>query len=517
MVNNKIFIRTKLNEYLNNGISPYLLAVFIVSVFALLCYLLVNTRSYHLVSYILLIVVFIMATFMRLGPVLVAATLSSLIWNFFFIPPHNTLHIEKTDDILTFVLFFSIVLLNGVLTTRVRRQEQLARVREQRTDTLFQLTKELSKAGSIDEVLEISVEQIKRHFSTEAFFILQDGNNILFSTGRLQKEKKLNATEYELAEWSFKTGNEAGAFTNKMNGLDYTFYPLPGTKLIPGVLAVKLEKKFSEEKKTFWLTFITQISNAIEREFLAEVVAKTRLLEESGRLYKTLFSSISHEFRIPVATIMGASETLLSSSHPVNIQSALFSEIFSASLRLNRLIENLLNMSRLESGLLSVRQDWCDVNDVFNKVTEDLTDDLKPFKLSVIIPENMPLVKIDFGLMEQVLYNLLFNSTQYAPVASEIELISAHENGHLILTVSDKGPGFPEKELGKVFSKFFRVDGRKTGGLGLGLSIVKGFVEAHDGKITVENKTDGGSKFTIKIPSEIPGINKLILENDERE
>jgi two-component system sensor histidine kinase KdpD len=211
---------------------------------------------------------------------------------------------------------------------------------------------------------------------------------------------------------------------------------------------------------------------------------------------------------------MGASETLLNSSHPLNIQSALFSEILSASLRLNRLIENLLNMSRLESGLLSVRPDWCDINDLFNKVAEDLKDELKPFSLQVSIPDNMPLVKIDFGLMEQVLYNLLFNSTQFAPVASEIKLNSTYENGELIITVCDKGPGFPDSELKNVFTKFFRVDGRKTGGLGLGLSIVKGFVVAHNGKITVENMAGGGSVFTIKIPSENPEINNLLLENE---
>lgn len=506
--------QSAIKRVFTGGFSSYFISVLLVAFVALLCYPLVNTQSYHLVSYILLIVVLIMATFMRLGPVLLAATLSSLIWNFFFIPPHNTFHIEKTDDILMFALFFSVALLNGVLTTRVRQQEQLARVREQRTDTLFQLTKQLSKAGSIEEVLEISIQEIGAHFSMEAFFILQDGNNILYSNGRLQNEKKLNATEYELAEWCFKNSQEAGAFTNKMNTVDYTFYPLPGTKLVPGVLAVKMEKEFSKEKKTFWLTFVTQISNAIEREFLAETATKAKFLEESGRLYKTLFSSISHEFRIPVATIMGASETLLNSSHPINIQSALFSEIFSASIRLNRLIENLLNMSRLESGLLSVRLDWCDINDVFNKVADDLKEELKPFKFSVFIPENMPLVKIDFGLIEQVLYNLLFNSTQYAPAASEINLVSAHENNELVIVVTDKGPGFPESELKNVFSKFFRINGRKTGGLGLGLSIVKGFVEAHNGKITVENNYNGGSKFIIKIPSENPEINNLILENE---
>jgi two-component system sensor histidine kinase KdpD len=501
-------------QIFKTGIFPYLISAGFIVVVALLCYPLAGKESYHLVSYILLFVVFMMATFMRIGPVLLAAALSSLIWNFYFIPPHKTLHIEKPEDLLMFALFFSIALLNGVLTTQVRRQEELAREREERTNALFELTKELSKAGSIDEVLAISIQEIKNHFSVNAFFILQDGNNILYSSGRLQKDKKLNSNEYDIAEWSFKNAQEAGAFTSNLSAVEYTFYPLPGTKLVPGVLAVKLDSKFPEEKKTFWLTFITQISNAIEREFLAEIATKAKFLTESDRLYKNLFSSISHELRIPVATIMGASETLLNSSHPLNIQSALFSEIFSASLRLNRLIENLLNMSRLESGLLSVRTDWCDMNDLFNKVAEDLKDELKPFSLQVSIPENMPLVKIDFGLMEQVLYNLLFNSTQYAPVASVIELISAYENGELVVKVADKGPGFPDQELTKVFTKFFRVDGRKTGGLGLGLSIVKGFVEAHNGKITVENITGGGSVFTIKIPSENPEISNLLFDNE---
>jgi two-component system sensor histidine kinase KdpD len=143
-----------------------------------------------------------------------------------------------------------------------------------------------------------------------------------------------------------------------------------------------------------------------------------------------------------------------------------------------------------------------------------LKDELKPFSLVVSIPENMPPVKIDFGLMEQIIYNLLYNSTQYSPVASEIKLISTHENNELIITVADQGPGFPENDLKNVFSKFFRVDGRKTGGIGLGLSIVKGFVEAHNGKIMVENRVGQGTMFIIKIPSESPEINNLLLENE---
>jgi K+-sensing histidine kinase KdpD len=215
-----------------------------------------------------------------------------------------------------------------------------------------------------------------------------------------------------------------------------------------------------------------------------------------------------------VATIMGASDSLLNSLHPENVQSALYNEIFTASLRLNRLIENLLNMSRLESGQISVRLDWYDMNDLVNKVAEDLKDELKPYSLVVSIPDDMPLVKIDYGLLEQALYNLIYNATQYAPVASEIELCTRYDNETMIVQVKDHGPGFPESALGNVFKKFFRVDGSKTGGLGLGLSIVKGFVEAHKGNVAVENREAGGSEFTIRIPTENPDINNLQLENE---
>jgi K+-sensing histidine kinase KdpD len=231
-------------------------------------------------------------------------------------------------------------------------------------------------------------------------------------------------------------------------------------------------------------------------------------------LYKTLFNSISHELRIPVATIMGASDTLLNAPHSGNIQSALCTEIFTASMRLNRVIDNLLNMSRLESGMLAIRLDWYDINDLVNKVIDDLKNELKLFSLQIDIPENMPLVRIDFGLMEQVLYNLLFNATQHAPVASVIHLKMHHENDLFTIELSDKGPGFPPKSLQNVFEKFFRVDGSKSGGLGLGLSIVKGFVEAHKGSIRVENGSNCGALFTLTIPSEYPNIEKMPFENE---
>ncbi len=490
-------------------IVHYLLAIIIIGGTALICIPFANTQNYHVVSYILLFVVSILSTFMGVGPVLLASTLGALVWNFLFIPPHHTFHIEKTEDILVLGLFFIIALVNGVLTTRVRRQKELTSEREKRTNALFQLTKELSKSSGINEVLTVAINEIKNHFLVNSYFILQDGNNTLLPTGRVPDEKELTPEEHKVAQMIFKHSGNTGNHPGSLFNTNYTFYPLSGTRLNPGVVATEQNKPFSEDQKSYWDTFLAQISNALEREFLAEMAQKVRFLDESDRLYKTLFNSISHELRIPVATIMGASDSILNSSESGSIQSALCQEIFTASLRLNRLIENLLNISRLESGHISVRLDWYDFNDLINKVTEDLRDELKPFSLKATIPEDMPLVKIDFGLMEQVFYNLLFNSTQYAPGASDIELNAACENGELKIEVIDKGPGFSETDLKKVFKKFFRANGSKPGGLGLGLSIVKGFVEAHNGSIIVENAPNKGAKFTIRIPSEKPEIKDL--------
>jgi two-component system sensor histidine kinase KdpD len=273
-----------------------------------------------------------------------------------------------------------------------------------------------------------------------------------------------------------------------------------------GVIAIQQDLVFTQGEEQFWETFISQISGKFEREYLRSMAKQAFVLNESDKLYKTLFNSISHELRIPVATIMGASDSLVTTLHPPEIIKELSAEIFKASKRLNRLIENLLNMSRLESGRISPKLDWCDIQDLINKVTESLQDELKPFTVHVVIAEDMPLVRIDFGLMEQVLYNLMYNATQYAASSTNLRVKVFYDNGIMTIQVMDRGPGFPSGEISLIFNKFYRVEGSKAGGTGLGLSIAKGFTEAHKGTITVENRQNGGAKFTIKIPSDLPPV-----------
>jgi two-component system sensor histidine kinase KdpD len=211
---------------------------------------------------------------------------------------------------------------------------------------------------------------------------------------------------------------------------------------------------------------------------------------------------------------MGASDTLLAQEYPEDTRKKLYDEINTASIRLNRLIENLLNMSRIETGRITPRIDWCDVHDLANSVSESLRNELQPFTLAVNIPDNMPLVHIDFGLIEQVLHNLILNATQNSPAGSRIRLKFFFDNGSLIIQVMDRGAGFPVSELSSVFNKFYRGKDAKAGGTGLGLSIVKGFVGAHKGTVIAENRQNGGALFTIKIPVEISDINSLKKTDD---
>lgn len=479
----------------------YLIAVLMVVVPAFFLYQVNDIIGYQLVSLVLLFIVSLLATIFGIGPILLAATLSTGIWDYFFIPPQFTLHIEKPEDALTCILFFVIALINGVLTSRIRRQQKLTKEREERTNALFNLTKDLSLATNLDEVLSISSKSIKKHFDVEPIIILQDGQ------GKLMDYTAFNENEYSVAMWSYRYCKKAGRFTDTLPSSRHTFFPLYGSTVKSGVIAIELDTRLRGDKELFLVTFLTQVSNAIEREFLNKMARRSQLLSESEKLYNTLFNSISHEFRIPVATIMGASDALLSQQYPDSVRIELYGEIAKASDRLNRLIENLLNMSRLESGRITPRLDWCEVNDLANQLLKNLHKELKPYKVDVVVAPDTPMVKIDFGLTEQALHNLLYNATQYAAKGTNIRLKFFYDNNTLTIQVMDRGPGFKYPDILHIFDKFYRGENSNPGGMGLGLSIVKGFIEAQEGTISAENRNNGGARFTIKLPSPIPDIN----------
>jgi two-component system sensor histidine kinase KdpD len=494
-------------------IRQYLMIPLMVILSSAVCYLVKDYIGYQVVSFVLLFLLSIMALFFGTGPILLAATLSAIIWDYFFIPPQFTINISQPEDVLMFIMFFIIALLNGILTSRIRRQEKKIRIREERTHALYQLTREFTMASGIEEVSKISSQYIQKYFRLDCAIVLKNELNQLQNHPDGYSKIKLTENEFSVAAWVFKNSMKAGKHTDTLPSAEYTFYPLTGNNDNMGVIAVRQPAVFTQGEEQFWEAFISQISGKFEREFLWGVAKNTFILNESDKLYKTLFNSISHELRIPVATIMGASDTLLSQQYPEETKLQLYAEINTASVRLNRLIENLLNMSRLESGRITPHPDWCDVHDLANKIAGNLKSELLPFKLSTVIPRDMPLVFVDFGLIEQVIHNLVLNATQNAPEGTQIRLKFYYDNETLTIQVMDRGNGFPEAELSSVFNKFYRGKEAKAGGTGLGLSIVKGFTEAHHGTVVAENRRNGGAVFTIKIPVKISEIDQFTNHN----
>ena len=270
----------------------------------------------------------------------------------------------------------------------------------------------------------------------------------------------------------------------------------------------------TEDVLLFLIYIIIALVNAVLTFKIRDTENKARDKEEKEKtikLYNTLLNSLSHELRTPIATIIGAIDTLKENKNKLSEtnQTELLEEIDKASIRLNRQVENLLNMSRLETGILKINQDWCDLNELIYTVIQKITSIKNSHIISFIPNEKLPLFKLDAGLIEEVIQNLVTNALLYTPKNTIIKIDASHESDNCVFSVFDNGNGFPENEIQFAFDKFYRVPNTKTGGSGLGLSIVKGFVEAHNGTIKLKNNTNSGANFTITIPTETSYLNSL--------
>ncbi|PBQ34584.1 sensor histidine kinase [Sphingobacteriaceae bacterium] len=264
----------------------------------------------------------------------------------------------------------------------------------------------------------------------------------------------------------------------------------------------------TEDNLMFLMYFVIAMVNAVLTSKIRQMETEVRNKEEKEntlKLYNTVLNSLSHELRTPISTIIGATDNLQTMSKKLTESDKyeLVSEISKASMQLNRQVGNLLNMSRLESGFIKPKTDWFDIKELIYDVLNQMEDTVKDKPVHVAVDENTPLFKLDYGLLSQVIHNLVHNAVTYIPTHAVITIRAFCKDKKLVLVVEDTGNGFPETEKEKVFEKFYKLKHSGTGGTGLGLSIVKGFVTAMDGKITLQNKTDGGAIFTIEIPSEL--------------
>ncbi|HTR80304.1 MAG TPA: sensor histidine kinase KdpD [Bacteroidota bacterium] len=487
-----------------SSLMQYALAPAIVVLIALSCFPFAHLIGYETVSLIILLTVSLLPLRMGPGPVLVAAAAGAVTWDFFFIPPLFTFSIGHPEDILMLGVYFIVALVTGVLSARVRAREKAVRHREERTAALFALTKDLSSAHSQEEVIKAAVSNIKKYFDADVAMILGEADGEIAPAPHPASSMTLDAKEYGVASWSYWNEKKAGKYTDTLPSAEATYFPISGPRYPLGVIGVRLlrEEKLTVDEETSLDNFIAQIASAMERELLNDVNKKSIVVAESERLYKILFNSISHELRTPIAAIMGASENLSKAFEKSGTEpaQAYTKEIHTATERLNRLVANLLDMSRLESGMIQPKMDWCDVHDLINVSLRGLEGELAGRKVTVTVQPEMPLVKLDFGLIEQALTNLIHNAVVHTQEGSPIEVNAGVEGKECFIVVADNGAGLSKNDVNRVFEKFYRAEGLKGGGAGLGLPIAKGFVEAHKGTISAKNRTSGGAEFMLRIP-----------------
>jgi two-component system sensor histidine kinase KdpD len=391
--------------------------------------------------------------------------------------------------------------------SRVRRRERLLRSREERTAMLYQLASALSGvtnraglaaavSGSLSTLLngDISVALVN---SKGALEHVESGAADYW----MMAEK-----EWIVASWAFEHRKSAGWMTDTLASAAARYVPLTGPTETAGVIAFKPRQKhsLSQDEENLLMAVARQLAVAAERELFKERSRQMSQLAESERLYHTILSSVSHELRTPLTAIIGNASALSNSQIAADPSSRkqLADDIVENAGRLNRVVSNLLDMSRLNSGTLALKKDWHEASDLISVALDTLRGSLNGHKVNTILEENLPLVRFDFQLMLQALSNLLMNAATYTPEDSSIEIHARRAGMHLEIKVSDNGAGIPAESIPFLFDMFYRVPGSAAGGTGIGLAIVKGIVDIHGGTIAVTNRPGGGACFTISLPLE---------------
>jgi two-component system sensor histidine kinase KdpD len=459
--------------------------------------------SFQAVGLIELLFVLLVAIYLGRGPALLAALLSAIAWNFLFMQPRLTFAISALEDIILFLLYFVIALFAGSLTARLRTRERQAQYNADRTMSLYTLAHETATAVNMDDVLRTAVEQIGRVFEADVAILLTVEGK-LAHTPHPVSTMGVDANGFGVALWVFDNNRSAGRFTATLPQATAQFRPLSTPSRTVGVVGIRTRQtnRLSFDQEVMLETFTSQVALVIERELLNEAATQSIMLRESERLYATLLNSISHELRTPISTITGAASSLLDPNTALNdwARKELIGEIETAADRLNRLVENLLDMSRLDAGRLQLKLEWCDLGDVIGVALRTLQSVIRQRVVHVTIAPDVPLVWLDFVLIEQVIVNLLDNACAYTPDDSPIEIAVSADGQRVRIDIADHGPGIPDDALERIFEKFYRVPGTAAGGTGLGLSICRGLVEAHGGELIAQNRAVGGIVFSILLP-----------------
>ena len=457
----------------------------------------------ELVNLVMVYLLGVLVVAMRFGrgPSILASVLSVAAFDFFFVPPYLTFAVSDTQYLVVFAVMLMVAMVISNLTANLRTQARVAGHREKRAQSLYAISRDFTVARTEEEIIRAAVKHIGIEFECQNVILLPDAQGrILYPRGESQAYS-LHGTDLGVAQWVFDHGQPAGRGTDTLAGAEATYFPLAaaaGTVGVLAILPVNLRRVFLPEQRRLIETILNQIALAIERVRLAHAAQVAKLRVETESLRNSLLAAIAHDLRTPLASIVGASSSLAEGSERLTSQTRaeLSRAIYDEAQRMAGLTNNILDMARLEGGTLALNRDWYPLEEIVGAALTRLRMRLGERPVRLDLPADLPLLRIDAVLVEQVFINLLENALKYTPSGSPIEIGATASAEAVSVTVADRGPGIPAGSEERIFEKFFRGEHEGAqSGVGLGLAICRAIVAAHGGRIWVENRDGGGAAF----------------------
>ncbi|MDO9104792.1 MAG: sensor histidine kinase KdpD [Methylovulum sp.] len=490
----------------NKTIKGYVWAVAVTIASTILSYLMFGRFELaNLIMVFLLGVVFIATRFGR-GPSILASFLGVAIFDLFFVTPYFSFSVSDSQYLVTLLAMLTVAMLISNLMANVRSQAKVAGHRERRATVLYAMSKDLTASQSEHDIVRTAVHHLYSEFGSRNVILFPDANGRISYPQGPDMPESLHAADLSVAQWVMDHNEIAGQGTNTLPGAEAIYFPLSNKETTLGVLVllpVNLRRVFLPEQQKLLETFLGQIAQAITRVRLTEQARKVQVEMEAERLRNSLLSSISHDLRTPLATIVGSSSTLVEEAQ--NLKEAdkleLSRAIYDEAQRMSNLVNNILDMARLDAGAVELNRQWYPLDEIVGVVLTRLQKRLAGRPVSVKLPDGMTMVYVDAVMIEQVLVNLLENALRYTPEGSALTISAEASTAAVDITVADQGPGIPAGFERKLFEKFYRVQPEATqSGVGLGLAICKAIVVAHGGSIQAQNRKTGGAAFSFTIP-----------------
>jgi len=438
------------------------------------------------------------------GPAVFCSFASVAAFDFFCVPPYLTLAVTDYQYLITFAVMLAVALLVGSLTVRIQSQAEAAHLRERRTAALYAMARQLSSTRGTVKLIEVAARHVAEVFDSDVVGLMPDPEGRLGIVAG-NDAFPFDSRERGVAQWVFDTGHVAGAGTDTVPGAAALYVPLNANRGPMGVLGVHVRqgRSLGTEQLHLLEAFASQVALAIECDRLADEARKAQVEVETEKSRNVLLSSVSHDLRTPLASICGAASSLLVRAGHLDDASRreLLETILDEGGRMTRLIGNLLEMTRLESGATKIRKEWCPLEEVIGGALTRMEKQLGRRKVGTSLPPDLPLVPLDVVLIEQVFVNLIENAVRYTPPDSPLEISAAARGNELVVEVADRGPGLAPGDEKLIFDKFYRgKTAQHSAGVGLGLAICRAIIAAHQGRIWAENRPGGGAVFRFALP-----------------